>query len=76
MIVGDIVRLKPDHHLSKFIKGNCYITQVVKYRNKNRKTRYHIKSPEDHMTWVHLEELDLISDLRNQVLDQLLVKRI
>jgi hypothetical protein len=71
---GDIVRLKPDHHLIQFIKGDCRITDVVKY--SSRKTRYHIKNSEDCMTWVYLEELDLVSDLRNQVLDQLLVKRI
>jgi hypothetical protein len=71
---GDIVRLKPDHHLIQFIKGNCHITEVI--NSTIRKTRYHIKNSEDCMTWVYLEELDLVSDLRNQVLDQLLVKRI
>jgi hypothetical protein len=29
MKVGDIVRLKPEHHLKEFIKGDCFITQVV-----------------------------------------------
>ena len=71
MKVGDIVRLKPEHHLNEFIKGDCLITQVVKYSFKHRKTRYHIKNNEDHMTWVHLEELDLVSDLRNQRLESL-----
>lgn len=71
MKVGDIVRLKEDHHLSEFIKGDCYITQVVQYSNKNRKTRYHIKNREDCMTWTHIEELDLVSDLRNQKLEKL-----
>jgi hypothetical protein len=71
MKVGDIVRLKSDHHLNEFIKGDCYITQVVKYNFKHRKTRYHIKNIEDHMTWVHIEELDLVSDLRNQKLEKL-----
>ena len=66
MKVGDIVRLKPEHHLNEFIKGDCYITQVIKYSYRHRKTRYHIKNNEDHMTWVHLDELDLVSDLRNQ----------
>ena len=71
MKVGDIVRLKSDHHLNEFIKGDCYITQVVKYNFKHRKTRYHIKNNEDCMTWVHLDELDLVSDLRNQKLEKL-----
>lgn len=71
MKVGYIVRLKDDHHLREFIKGNCHITQVVQYSNKHRKTRYHIKNREDCMTWVYLEELDLVSDLRNQKLEKL-----
>ena len=71
MKVGDIVRLKPEHHLHEFIKGDCYITQVIKYSYRHRKTRYHIKNNEDHMTWVHLEDLDLVSDLRNQRLESL-----
>ena len=71
MKVGDIVRLKPEHHLNEFIKGDCYITQVIKYSYRHRKTRYHIKNNEDCMTWVHLEELDLVSDLRNQKLKEL-----
>ena len=71
MNIGDIVRLKSDHHLIEFIKGDCHITEVRKYSNKHRKTRYHIKNNEDCMTWVHLEELDLVSDLRNQRLEKL-----
>ena len=71
MKVGDIVRLKPEHHLTEFIKGDCYITQVIKYSYRHRKTRYHIKNNEDCMTWVHLDELDLVSDLRNQKLKEL-----
>lgn len=71
MKVGDIVRLKPKHPLKVFIKGDCIITQVVQYSNKNRKTRYHIKNREDCMSWVYLEELDLVSDLRNQKLEKL-----
>jgi hypothetical protein len=71
MTVGDIVRLKEGHHLVEFIKGDCRITQVMKYTFKHRKTRYHIKNSEDCMTWVHLEELDLVSDLRSQKLEKL-----
>lgn len=71
MRVGDIVRLKPEHNLNEFIKGDCYITQVIKYSYRHRKTRYHIKNNEDCMTWVHLEDLDLVSDLRNQRLESL-----
>ena len=71
MKVGDIVRLKSNHQLTEFIKGDCHITEVTKYSNKHRKTRYHIKNSEDCMTWVHIEELDLVSDLRNQRLEKL-----
>jgi hypothetical protein len=71
MNVGCIVRLKPEHYLNQFIKGDCSITQVVKYSNKHRKTRYHIKNSEDCMTWVYLEEIDLISDLRDQRLSMI-----
>ena len=71
MNVGYIVRLKPEHYLNQFIKGDCSITQVVKYSNKHRKTRYHIKNSEDCMTWVYLEEIDLISDLRDQRLSMI-----
>jgi hypothetical protein len=71
MKVGDIVRLKSDHYLTEFIKGECHITEVVKYNNRNRRNRYHIKNNEDCMTWVHIEELDLVSDLRNQRLEKL-----
>ena len=71
MKVGDIVRLKPENHLNEFIKGDCYITQVIKYSYRHRKTRYHIKNNEDCMTWAHLEDLDLVSDLRNQRLESL-----
>lgn len=69
---GDIVRLKPHHHLRHFIEGDCYITEVVKYNYSNRETRYHIKNKLDCMTWVYSDEIDLVSDLRNQLLDQLL----
>lgn len=71
MKVGDIVRLKPEHHLNQFIKGDCIITQIAQYNNKHRKTRYHIKNNQDCMTWVHIEELDLLSDLRDQRLSEI-----
>lgn len=66
--VGDLVRLKPDHVLNEFIKGDCIITDVVKYNFKHRKTRYHIVNLEDCMTWVYYEELDLVSCIRDQKL--------
>ena len=66
---GDIVRLKTDHYLCPLIKGNCHITEVIKY--SSRKTRYHITNSEGCMTWVYVEELDLVSDLRNQKLEKL-----
>lgn len=71
MKVGDIVRLKSDHHLVEFIKGDCIITEVIMYNNKQRKTRYHIKNSKDCMTWVNIDELDLVSDLRNQKFEKL-----
>lgn len=74
MRVGDIVRLKSEHYLNQFIKGDCSITQVVKYNNKHRRTRYHIKNNQDCMTWVYLEEIDLISDLRDQRLSMIGIK--
>ena len=71
MKVGDIVRLKSDHHLVEFIKGDCIITEVRMFNNKHRKTRYHIKNSNDCMTWVNIDELDLVSDLRNQKFEKL-----
>ena len=71
MRVGDIVRLKSEHYLNQFIKGDCSITQVVKYNNKHRRTRYHIKNSQDCMIWVYLQEIDLISDLRDQRLSMI-----
>lgn len=71
MKAGDIVRLKLEHHMRQFIKGDCLITQVVQYSNKHRKTRYHIKNNQDCMTWVHIEELDLVSDIRDQKIKKL-----
>ena len=67
---GDIVRLKTDHYLCPLIKGNCHITEVH-FVHSSRKTRYHITNSEGCMTWVHGEELDLVSDLRNQKLEKL-----
>ena len=72
MNVGDIVRLKTGHHLVEFIKGDCVITEVTKYtRYTHRRTRYHIKNSEDCMTWAYLEDLDLVSKLREDKLKQL-----
>jgi hypothetical protein len=70
MKVGDMVRIKPGHNLCEFIKGDCVITEVRKFNNR-RRTRYHIKNREDCMSWVYLEELDLVSDLRNQKLESI-----
>lgn len=67
MKVGDIVRLKPNHYLTEFIKGDCYITHIIR-------NLYHIKNNENCMTWAYIEELDLVSDLRNQKLEKLGIK--
>ena len=71
---GDIVRLKPKHHLKEFIKGDCIITEVRKFSTPQRRTKYHIKTIESDnpsMTWAYLEELDLVSELRNQKLESI-----
>lgn len=72
--VGDIVRLKPKHHLIPFIGGCCQITQIVLSNNKNLKPKYHIKNSKDSMTWVHLDEFDLVSEIRNEKLETLFNK--
>ena len=71
MKIGDIVKLKVENDISRFIPGNCIIDDISKPRTR-RKVRYHIRSlTEDKMTWVYEGEVDMVSDLRNQVLEKL-----
>ncbi len=71
MKIGDIVKLKVENDISGFIPGNCIIDDISESKTR-RKTRYHIKSlTEDKMTWVYEGEVDMVSDLRNQVLEKL-----
>jgi hypothetical protein len=71
MKIGDIVKLKVENDISRFIPGNCIIDDISQSKTR-RKVRYHIKSlTEDKMTWVYEGEVDMVSDLRNQVLEKL-----
>ena len=78
MKVGDIVRLKEEHHLSTFLVGYCIVDDVRKFQIRvNRKNRYHIKtlnknSDGSHsMTWIDEDEVISISDIRNLKLNEL-----
>jgi len=78
MKVGDIVRLKEEHHLSAFLVGYCIVDDVRKFQIRvNRKNRYHIKtlnknSDGSHsMTWVDEDEVISISEIRNLKLNEL-----
>lgn len=71
--IGDIVEIVKGHHLKEFFLGNCVIDDKVIMFNK---TRYHIKyldtkSGQEHMTWVFESEIDMISEIRNEKLQQL-----
>ncbi len=71
MKIGDIVRIKSENDISGLIPGNCIIDDISESKTR-RKKRYHIKSlTEDKMTWVYEREVDMVSDLRNQVLEKL-----
>jgi hypothetical protein len=78
MKVGDIVRLKEEHHLSTFLEGPCIVDEVRKFEIRvNRKNRYHIKtlnknSDGSHsMTWVEEQEVISISEIRQERLKEL-----
>jgi hypothetical protein len=69
--IGDIVRIKMENDISQLIPGNCIIDDISESKTR-RKKRYHIRSlTEDKMTWVYESEVDMISNLRNQVLEKL-----
>lgn len=74
MQVGDIVRLKKEHHLSQIFDVNCQIDEVRKFPFASKtKTRYRIKTMtgELKMTWVSESEVDKISDIRRDKLEKL-----
>ena len=78
MKIGDIVRLKEEHHLSTFLEGPCIVDEVRKFEIRvNRKNRYHIKtlnknSDGSHsMTWVEEQEVISISEIRQERLKEL-----
>ena len=77
MKVGDIVRLKSGHSLEEFIKGNCIIDDIINSINPSAECmprhRYHIKTLDgkDCMTWVHIWEIEMVSDVRQQKLEKL-----
>jgi hypothetical protein len=85
MKVGDIVRLKEEHHLSTFLVGYCIIFGKIQGKvhsngivlRSRKKNRYHIKtlnknSDGDHsMTWIYEDEVISISEIRNLKLNEL-----
>ena len=74
MQVGDIVRLKKEHHLSQIFSVNCQIDEVRKFPFASKtETRYHIKTMtgELKMTWIYESEVDKISEIRRDKLEKL-----
>jgi hypothetical protein len=73
MQVGDIVRLKKEHHLSQIFDVNCQIDEVRKFPFTKNEIRYRIKTMtgELKMTWVSESEVDKISDIRRDKLEKL-----
>ena len=74
MQVGDIIRLKKEHHLSQIFSVNCQIDEVIKFPFTSKtETRYHIKTMtgELKMTWVYESEVDKISEIRRDKLEKL-----
>jgi hypothetical protein len=66
---GDIVKIKSEIDLSEIITGSCIVDDIV---IRYKKTRYHIKSLiDDKMTWVYEDEVDMVSNIRDQKLKQL-----
>ena len=75
--IGDILRLKKEHHLSELISGLCVVDEVRKFSFGKRPNRYHIKtlnkdSDGKHiMTWVEEKEIISISEIRQERLNEL-----
>ena len=74
MNVGDIVRLKKEHHLSEIFDVNSIVYEKVFFQKiTRRKPRYHIKTMTGELkwVWVHESEVDMISNIRDQRLQEL-----
>lgn len=74
MKIGDIVKLKPEHSLSELIQSKCMIDDISKWPLRSgHPNRYHIKTIEGElkMTWVYESEVDKISDIRDDILQQI-----
>jgi hypothetical protein len=74
--IGDIVKLKEEHHLSELIPGLCSVDEVRKFSFGKRPNRYHIKTLKDsdgshRMTWVEEKEIISISEIRQERLSEL-----
>jgi hypothetical protein len=74
--IGNIVRLKEEHHLSELIPGLCVVDEVRKFSFGKRPNRYHIKtlntSDGSHrMTWIEEKEIISISEIRQERLNEL-----
>ena len=75
--IGDIVKLKEEHHLSELVPGLCVVGEVRKFSFGKRPNRYHIKtltkdSDGSHrMTWVEEKEIISISEIRQEKLSEL-----
>ena len=75
--IGDIVKLKEEHHLSELIPGLCSVDEVRKFSFGKRPNRYHIKTLNEdsdgkhRMTWVEEKEIISISEIRQERLSEL-----
>ena len=74
--IGDIVKLKEEHHLYELVPGLCVVGEVRKFSFGKRPNRYHIKtlnsSDGSHrMTWVEEKEIISISEIRQERLNEL-----
>jgi hypothetical protein len=76
MKIGDIVKLKEEHHLYELVPGLCVVDEVRKFSFGKRPNRYHIKtlntSDGSHrMTWIEEKEIISISEIRQERLSEL-----
>lgn len=74
MKIGDIVRLKKEHHLSEIFDVNCIVYEKSNFQKiTGRKPRYHIKTMTGELKWcwVYESEVDMISNIRTHKLEQL-----
>ncbi len=74
MKIGDIVRLKKEHHLSEIFDVNCIVYEKsISQKLTKREPRYHIRTMTGELkwTWVYESEVDNISDIRSDNLKKL-----